>query len=82
MRVAELRQRLLLAITSGDLGTKPGEMERKLSMYFRFGELWNAIVLIDEADIYFEQRDANDIERNSLVSGICSQFRSSVSILH
>jgi hypothetical protein len=67
--VAELTKRPLLSITSGDLGTEASELDQKLSLFFRLGELWNAIVVIDEADIYFEARDTNDIARNSLVSG-------------
>jgi len=67
--VAELTQRPLLSFTSGDLGTKTAELDQKLSIFFRLGELWNAIVVIDEADIYFEERAPNDIARNSLVSG-------------
>jgi hypothetical protein len=67
--VAELTQRPLLSITSGDLGTETAELDQKLSIFFRLGELWNAVVVIDEADIYFEARDINDIARNSLVSG-------------
>lgn len=67
--VAELTKRPLLSITSGDLGTDTGELDKKLSIFFRLGELWNAIVVVDEADIYFEAREANDIARNSLVSG-------------
>jgi SpoVK/Ycf46/Vps4 family AAA+-type ATPase len=30
---------------------------------------WGAIVLIDEADIYMEQRSLQDIQRNHLVAG-------------
>lgn len=29
---------------------------------------WNAIVLIDEADVFLEQRNVSDLERNGLVS--------------
>ena len=65
-----MTERPLLSITSGNLGTNAAELERKLSIYFRLGELWNAIVLIDEVDIYFEARKPNDIKRNSLVSGM------------
>ncbi|KAH8903522.1 P-loop containing nucleoside triphosphate hydrolase protein [Coniochaeta sp. PMI_546] len=66
--IAEMAERPLLSITSGDLGTKPDEFDANLRMYFRLGESWNAIVLIDEADIYFEARVETDIERNGLVS--------------
>jgi DNA polymerase III delta prime subunit len=67
--VAELTGRPLLSITSGDLGTEAGELDSNLSIFFRLGELWKAIVVIGEADIYFEAREINDIARNSLVSG-------------
>lgn len=66
-----MAKRPLLSITSGDLGTKPDEFDTNLRMYFRLGEAWNAIVLIDEADIYFEKRVETDIERNGLVSSEC-----------
>jgi len=65
-----MTKRPLLAITSGDLGTRAQVVERNLSKFFRLGEAWDAIVLIDEADIYFEERSINDIERNGIVSGI------------
>ena len=67
--VAELTERPLLSITSGDLGTETGELDSNLSIFFRLGELWKAIVVIDEAYIYFEAREINDIARNNLVSG-------------
>jgi hypothetical protein len=64
--VAELSRRPLLALTSGDLGNSAADLDWKLSMYFRLRELWDTIVLIDEADIYFQNRDL-DTERNGLV---------------
>ena len=30
---------------------------------------WNAIVLIDEADVYMAERDLKNLTRNELVSG-------------
>jgi len=67
--IAEYAQRPLLSVTSGDLGTTAEEFDMHLSMFFRLGESWGAIVLIDEADIYFEERNKNELERNGLVSG-------------
>lgn len=37
--------------------------------WFKAAETWGAIMLIDEADIYMEQRQVQDIERNHLVAG-------------
>lgn len=56
-------------MTAGDLGDEAASVERNLSDAFRLATTWNAIVLIDEADVFLEQRSANDLERNCLVSG-------------
>lgn len=37
--------------------------------WFKLAENWGAIILIDEADIYMEQREAQDVKRNHLVAG-------------
>lgn len=67
--VAELTGRPLLSLTCGDLGTTAVEVEKNLTKYMGYGELWGAVVLLDEADIYLQARDLFEVERNSLVSG-------------
>ena len=67
--VAELTKRPLLSLTCGDLGTTAEEVELGLGRYMSLGELWGAVVLLDEADIYLEARSINEVKRNSLVSG-------------
>lgn len=37
--------------------------------WFNLAERWGVIMLIDEADMYMEQRRAQDHERNHLVAG-------------
>jgi len=44
-------------------------VERALDKFLKLGEKWNAVVVLDEADIYLEARDLRDVERNCLVSG-------------
>ncbi|KAL8775355.1 MAG: hypothetical protein Q9209_000363 [Squamulea sp. 1 TL-2023] len=66
--VAELTKRPLLSLTCGDLGTTAGEVESRLGRYMYLGEMWGAVVLLDEADIYLEARAINEVKRNSLVS--------------
>jgi hypothetical protein len=66
--VAELTQRPLLSITCGDMGTTPEEVEENLDEFLQLGELWGAVLLLDEADIYLEQRDSENLPRNALVS--------------
>lgn len=67
--IAELLERPLLALTCSDLGTTAEGVSEALENYLGLGELWDAVVLLDEADIYFEVRAQSDVKRNSLVTG-------------
>jgi SpoVK/Ycf46/Vps4 family AAA+-type ATPase len=66
--VAEYTRRPLLSITAADLGHEPAELERNLLRFFNDARDWDAIVLLDEADVYLERRSAHDLRRNSIVS--------------
>ncbi|KAL2219587.1 P-loop containing nucleoside triphosphate hydrolase protein [Thermoascus aurantiacus ATCC 26904] len=66
--VAEYTKRPLISITAGDLGNEPRTVEDNLDWYFRLGTDWEAIVLLDEADVYLETRTPQNLERNSIVS--------------
>lgn len=44
-------------------------MEKKLEQAFQLAQLWNCVLLLDEADVFLAQRRAQDIDRNALVSG-------------
>lgn len=46
-------------------------VEKNLQAGLDLATGWNAIVLIDEADVFLEQRSTSDLERNSLVSSKC-----------
>ena len=67
--VAEFTKRPLLCITAADLGHDPVAVERSLQRFFRDANEWDAIVLLDEADVYLERRSGSDLRRNSIVSG-------------
>jgi SpoVK/Ycf46/Vps4 family AAA+-type ATPase len=58
----------LLRITSGDLGTKAGEAEKKIQEAFRLASAWKAILLLDEADVFLAKRATGDITRNAFVT--------------
>jgi SpoVK/Ycf46/Vps4 family AAA+-type ATPase len=58
----------LLRITSGDLGTKAGEAEKKIQEAFRLASAWKAIILLDEADVFLAKRKTGDIGRNAFVT--------------
>ncbi|KAI0903084.1 hypothetical protein F4823DRAFT_629696 [Ustulina deusta] len=66
--VAEYTRRPLLSITAADLGHEPMDLEKNLLQFLKNASTWDAIVLLDEADVYLEQRSAHDLRRNSVVS--------------
>ncbi|KAL2214182.1 P-loop containing nucleoside triphosphate hydrolase protein [Sarocladium strictum] len=67
--ISEFVQRPLLSLTCADIGVDPATVEKRLIRWFMLAQDWGAIVLIDEADIYMEQRSVQDIQRNHLVAG-------------
>ena len=68
--VAELTRRPLLSLTSGDISTSmsSSSVERNLNYFLTLGERYGALVLLDEADVYLEERRTRDLRRNGLVS--------------
>ncbi|KAM6484613.1 AAA family ATPase [Trichoderma sp. SZMC 28011] len=66
--VAEIAKRPLYPVTCGDIGTKPEEVENYLEYDLHVGKTWGCVVLLDEADVFLEQRGGEDIHRNALVS--------------
>lgn len=66
--IAEKQQRPLYAVSCGDLGTELLELERRLKEIFSYAVAWKAILLMDEADIFLQERDVHDVRRNALVS--------------
>ena len=66
--VAESIKAPLYMMSAGDLGLDSSEVESSLSNVLEMATKWNAILLLDEADVFLEQRSAHDLERNKLVS--------------
>ncbi|CAH0002201.1 unnamed protein product [Clonostachys byssicola] len=66
--VAEIAQRPLYRVTCGDIGTKADEVEKYLASVLLLGTTWKCVVLLDEADVFLEQRSLLNLERNALVS--------------
>ncbi|ROW07796.1 hypothetical protein VMCG_03584 [Cytospora schulzeri] len=68
--IAELTRRPLLSLTSGDVSTSMSSdsVERNLNHFLTLGERYGALVLLDEADVYLEERRTRDLRRNGLVS--------------
>jgi hypothetical protein len=66
--VAEIAERPLYRVTCGALGTTATEVEKNLESVFHLGRRWGCVVLLDEADVFLEERAKFDIARNALVS--------------
>ncbi|PWY95905.1 P-loop containing nucleoside triphosphate hydrolase protein [Aspergillus sclerotioniger CBS 115572] len=66
--VAEVMKVPLYALSAGDLGTEPTEMEERLKDILEMVPRWGAVLLLDEADVFLEARNSTDLARNELVS--------------
>ncbi|KAI1198056.1 P-loop containing nucleoside triphosphate hydrolase protein [Nemania serpens] len=66
--VAEIAEKPLYRVTCADIGTKAEDAEKYLESILHLGKLWRCVVLLDEADVFLEQRSLEDPQRNALVS--------------
>ncbi len=82
--VAEIAEMPLYRVTCGDIGTDAAAVERYLNNVLTLAKTWNysksqllfkrellkgVVLLLDEADVFLEERSMSDLKRNSLVSG-------------
>ncbi|GAA5912111.1 hypothetical protein JCM8208_001031 [Rhodotorula glutinis] len=65
--VAEHLRRPLYSVSAGELGHTASSLEQQLRTILELATAWNAVLLIDEADIFFAKRDPLHLERNALV---------------
>jgi adenylate kinase family enzyme len=66
--IAEYTKRPLFPLTCGDIGETAGEVTTKLEATFLLAHRWNAVLLLDEADVFLAKREKLDLKRNALVS--------------
>ncbi|KAL8341617.1 hypothetical protein RB598_003512 [Gaeumannomyces tritici] len=66
--VAEIAKKPLYRVTCGDIGTDPAKVEKYLETVLYLGKAWDCVLLLDEADVFLEERTMADLQRNSLVS--------------
>ena len=66
--VAETMRTPLYTMSASDLGFSSRDVEKSLSKVLELTAKWNAVLLLDEADVFLEARSAHDLERNKLVS--------------
>jgi SpoVK/Ycf46/Vps4 family AAA+-type ATPase len=65
--IAELLHHPLYSVSVGELGTSTDVLEERLREILEVASTWNAVVLLDEADIFLEKRNESDISRNAMV---------------
>jgi SpoVK/Ycf46/Vps4 family AAA+-type ATPase len=65
--VAEVLHRPLYYVTMGELGVNPEDLEERLSDVLELCAGWNAIAILDEADVFLETRSNSDLIRNAMV---------------
>ncbi|KAI1417817.1 P-loop containing nucleoside triphosphate hydrolase protein [Hypoxylon sp. FL1857] len=66
--VAEYVKRPLYMVSSGDLGVSSVHLDLNLTKIMDLASTWKAVLLIDEADVFLEQRSLHDVHRNAMVS--------------
>eukprot|EP00538_Stauroneis_constricta_P000206 CAMPEP_0119551160 /NCGR_PEP_ID=MMETSP1352-20130426/4488_1 /TAXON_ID=265584 /ORGANISM="Stauroneis constricta, Strain CCMP1120" /LENGTH=1044 /DNA_ID=CAMNT_0007597169 /DNA_START=81 /DNA_END=3215 /DNA_ORIENTATION=+ len=67
--VCEVLHKPLYSVSLGQLGTTPADLETRLGEILNLCSRWDALILLDEADIFLEKRTSNgSLERNSMVS--------------
>ena len=64
---AEATERPLLSVHAAQLGVQPDDIERNLKSVLEKGSRWNAVVLLDEADVYISERGSN-LGQNAIVA--------------
>ena len=58
----------LYILSASDLGTSPEKVDEGRLKALECCRLWDAVLLLDEADVFLEARDSTSLDRNELVS--------------
>lgn len=66
--VAERANVPLYSMSASGLGTEPAEIEKILDKALQVCKLWDAMLLLDEADVFLAARQSESMKRNELVS--------------
>jgi ATPase family protein associated with various cellular activities (AAA) len=65
--IAEVLHRPLYYVTMGELGVTPDDLEARLTDVMDLCAEWNALAVLDEADVFLETRSSSDLVRNAMV---------------
>ena len=64
---AESTERPLLSVQAAQLGVNPDTVEKELNLILQRGARFNAVILLDEADVYIRERGTN-LAQNAIVA--------------
>ena len=65
---AEIVNKPLMVLSATELGSVPEAVEINMRRTFEMCKAWDAIILIDESEVYLEARSLGNTTRNGLVS--------------
>ncbi|KAH9899116.1 putative AAA family ATPase [Xylariomycetidae sp. FL2044] len=66
--VADKLRRPLYTMSAGELGRNAEAVEDNLEMILEVAAKWDAVLLLDESDVFLERRGADELDRNSIVA--------------
>lgn len=66
--IAETAEKPLYSISSGALGSAAHDINTNLRQIMNLCAHWQAVLLLDEADVFLAKRNIYDLERNAIVS--------------
>jgi hypothetical protein len=55
-------------VSAGELGTEPSTLDQRLARILELAHMWDAVLLLDEADVFLQQRSGTDVNRHALTS--------------
>ncbi|GME50631.1 P-loop containing nucleoside triphosphate hydrolase protein [Neofusicoccum parvum] len=66
--IAERMRTPLYVLSAAELGEDAETVEQRLDSVLSMATAWDAVVLLDESDVFLERRGVNDLERNKIVA--------------
>ncbi|KAI0325822.1 P-loop containing nucleoside triphosphate hydrolase protein [Cubamyces sp. BRFM 1775] len=72
--MSEYVRKPLYVVGAADLGTHAEALDQCLTSILKVSAIWGAVVLIDEADVFLEERTLAHIERNAMVAVFLRQL--------
>ncbi|KAK4167517.1 P-loop containing nucleoside triphosphate hydrolase [Cladorrhinum sp. PSN259] len=76
--VVEFAELPLYRLTSADIGFAAADVKKNLETVFNLASAWNAVVLLEDCEVFLEARKIADVQRNAVVSvilGVLQRFK-------